>query len=52
MWKENLYDKLQIKCHNEAFDCFGYQFIFDRRGSYYNFLFNALATFGVLIPVL
>lgn len=50
MPEENLHDKLRIKCHDNAFHCFGYQYIFDRRAQYYSKVVNLLKVLGILVP--
>jgi mobilome CxxCx(11)CxxC protein len=50
MAEENLYDKLRIKCHDNAFHCFGHQYIFDRRAQYFSKVVNLLKVLGVLVP--
>jgi mobilome CxxCx(11)CxxC protein len=50
MPEENLYDKLRINCHDNAFHCFGHQYIFDRRAQYYSKVVNLLKVLGVLVP--
>ncbi|MDB5116375.1 MAG: putative rane protein [Mucilaginibacter sp.] len=52
MAEENLYDKLRNECHDKAFDCFGYSYIFEKKALRLRRWVTLIKAFGVLVPSL
>jgi len=51
MTDQEIYHTIRTDCHDKAFHCFGYSYIFEKRGAFHKKLLNAIQAFGILIPL-
>ncbi|WPU99326.1 mobilome CxxCx(11)CxxC protein [Mucilaginibacter sp. cycad4] len=47
-----LYDAIRLECHDKAFHCFGYSYIFEKRANLFRKVVYLIKALGILVPAL